>query len=295
MGSCRICGTISRMVGDRDTDAAQRLRAGAGVAPGSWVAAAGIIGVLAAGCGAGGGLAPTAVSPQRILNEAIAAAQEVRSYRVQATGTDRSGRLSLTLEVDGPQRILAIERRPAGTIRFITLGLFTYVNAPRAFWATQPNLTPTEVAALSGRWLKLPTGISAELERAATRLGSLRLFAQCWASNRTSLSYVGRGSLDGHPVLILSNSGASPGTAPGKVNVSSTRPKLPLRTVITGPQKPGASADCRTTVTTEIATLSDFNQHFDISAPAHAISISGSGGTVIDDRDASADIATRST
>lgn len=254
-----------------------------------------VIAVLAAGCGAGGTSVPNAVSPERILSEAIAAVQNVRSYREQATGTDRSGRVSLMLEADGPHQVLAIERRPAGTIRLITLGLFTYVNAPRAFWASEPNLTPTEVSALSGRWLKLPTGISAELESDATRLGSLRHVAQCWANSRRSLSYVGRGNLDGHPVAILANSGADPGTAPGKVYVSSTPPKLPLKVVITGPQKPGGSADCRSTITTEIGTLSDLNQHFDISAPAHAIPIPVSGGTVIDDWDTGTDIATRST
>jgi hypothetical protein len=253
--------------------------------PASWVTAACLIAALLAGCGGAATSVSSAVSPQRILSEAIAAAHTVRSYRIEATGAEGLGRFSATLEVDGPQRLSAtLDLRSVGMIRLMTLGLFSYFNAPRAYWATLPDMTPSEVAAFSGRWLKVPTGISAEVKSVASRLGSLRQIARCWSNSRTSLSYIGRGDLDGHPVVILANRGAAPGSAPGKVYVSATPPKLPLRTVVTGPQKPGASADCRSTVTAEVETLSDFNQRFDISPPPHAISLGGSGETVVDDR-----------
>jgi hypothetical protein len=273
--------------------AAKRRTDGVGVVPARWVAAACVVAALAAGCGAGATSTTRVVSPERVVAEAIAAAQTVRSYRVQETGTDRSGRFWLTAEVDGPDRILAIERRAAGTVRLVKVGPFAYLDAPRAYWAGLPNMTPTEVAAISGRWLKLPG--SAKFESAAARVGTLRKLAQCWGTtSRAGLSYVGRGDLDGHPVVILANSGGAPGTAPGKAYVSTAPPKLPLRVVITGPQKPGAPAECQSIVTSGIETLSDFNQRFDISAPAHALSFAV-GGALIEDRNPGAALATRST
>jgi hypothetical protein len=52
---------------------------------------------------------------------------------------------------------------------------------------------------------------------------------------------------------------------------------------------PGRIRRCRSTLNTGIATFSDYQQ-FDISAPAHAISIPLSAGTFVDDRRARAAI-----
>ena len=71
------------------------------------------------------------------------------------------------------------------------------------------------------------------------------------------------------------NSGAAPGTAPGRIYLSTTSPKLPLRSVITGPPQPGGPAACghKGRISSGIATFSGFNQHFRITAPAHALAV----------------------
>jgi hypothetical protein len=75
----------------------------------------------------------------------------------------------------------------------------------------------------------------------------------------------------------LSNSGADTGTAPGKLYVAATGPTWLLRSIITGPRKPGGPAACANqpgdTPTAADLTLSEFNQPINITAPAGALDL----------------------
>jgi hypothetical protein len=252
-----------------------------------WGTAICIAGVLVSGCGSGSSSAPTpkTTKASRILSEAIAAVRAVHSYRIQASGISRAGRFSVELESDGPNRISERLHSKRETLAVITFGAFTYVNAPRSFWAREPDLPTTLVRAFGGHWLKVPTAISSELKTDVRTVANLNQATKCWADARSSLSYLGRGSINGHPVLILTDSGAGPGAAPGKIYISATPPMWPLKSVVTGPRKPGGLAACGKSVGVEsITDILTFNRHFDISAPAHALTVPIPKGPFVADR-----------
>jgi len=69
--------------------------------------------------------------------------------------------------------------------------------------------------------------------------------------------------------VIVASDGSEPGGAPGKVYVAATGPAWLLRSVVTGPRKPGGPGACvepETPRTSDI-TISDFNQAIALAAP----------------------------
>ena len=234
--------------------------------------AAALAGVAVVGCGASGAGKAGAVNPATVLHEAVAAIGTLHSYEIHATARDGKGPLTLTLEVGGPTDVQAIEARPGGTLEYMTVGSYVYVNAPRAFWSTQPGMTAAALNVIAGRWLKIPTASSAALQQTSTAMANPKALAACWDANRASASYAGRATIDGVPTVELRSTGKAPGTAPGVVYISTINPKLPVKEIITGPHEPGGPASCgHSNITSGIATFSDFNKPIAITPPANAI------------------------
>jgi hypothetical protein len=73
----------------------------------------------------------------------------------------------------------------------------------------------------------------------------------------------------GRRAVIVASDGSEPGGAPGRVYVAATGPDWLLRSVVTGPRRPGGSAACAQSKTarTSDVTLSDLNQPITLAAP----------------------------
>jgi hypothetical protein len=204
----------------------------------------------------------------------------LHSYRVDGTETTHSlGAMRVTAEVGGPGRIFLVEHLAWGTVELTTLGSEAYVKAPESFWAAQSKLTPALVERFAGRWLKAPTSLVPGLQASVSRLTDVGLtVAQCAAARKgtTALRYAGVGTVAGRAAVVLSNGGADPGAAPGKLYVAASGPTWPLRAIITDPRKPGGPAACADpseTITAADLTLSDFNQPIEITTPTGALDL----------------------
>ncbi len=243
-------------------------------------ASGGVIAAMAlAGCGgsSGGPSTTAAVAPEAVLRSAIAALRTLHSYQGRFSGRSTEGPLSVNWEVGGPGELEIDATLPAGTLAMISVGPYTYVKASRSIWSTYPNLPATALNLVSNRWLQLPTGASGTIEQDTRTLTNPIKLAQCWAANGTSLRYVGRAVINGAPTVELRNSGKAPGTAPGFVYVASRSPKLPVKTVITGPTKPGGPTVCShsTLITSGVETLGRFDRPLAIKTPAHPLLLGG--------------------
>lgn len=145
----------------------------------------------------------------------------------------------------------------------------------RAYYAAQPRLTPERVTRYTNRWLRLSTASNPTFAAEVSRTTNLSLELRCWANRRHGMSVAGTASVDGHPAVIVASDGSQPGGAPGKVYVATTGPAWPLRSVVTGPRKPGGSAACAQSTTARAAdiTISDWNQPIALQVPASPLDL----------------------
>jgi hypothetical protein len=241
---------------------------------GAWRAGAAVatlaVSVALTGCGgASTKHGEAAKSPQQIAADAVAASQDLHSFRLDGTITDAHGTTRVSGAVAGPGRIGFSERRASYVVQVITVGSVTYVKGNRAYYASQPKLTPEQVTAYTDRWLKVSTASNPSFARDLGRETNLSIGLRCWAARRHGLRVAGTGSVDGHPAVIVASDGSAPGGAPGKVYVASTGPAWLLRSVITGPRKPGGPGACAEPATprTSDITISDFNQPIALKPP----------------------------
>lgn len=218
----------------------------------------------------------TATSPEsvrEIIADAIAAAKTVHSYRAQGSFTDAQGSASVLAEVNSPTQLRMVEKRSSGEFEAVIYARNAYFKASRAYWTSQPNVTPAQAAVLADRWLRLPSAEGAQLAATVASQVDLGKHARCWSGRESDFTVTGSGTVDGKPVVILRSAGAAPGTAPGTTYVSTTDPKIPLKTVTTGPVKPGGLPGCASDHTSSTVTLSGVNQHFQIARPPSAITL----------------------
>ncbi len=182
----------------------------------------------------------------------------------------------------GPGELEIHETLRGSTFALISVGPYRYVKAARSIWSTYPNLPPAALNLVSKRWLQLPTGASGAIEKGTRMPTNPIKLAQRWAADGPSLRYVGRAVINGAPTIELRNSGKAPGTAPGFVYVASTSPKLPVKTVITGPTKSGGPSVCSQSalITSRVETLGRFNRPLAIKPPSHPLLLRGGGAFV---------------
>ena len=230
----------------------------------------------------GGGTAKhgeAAKPPAQIVDDVAAASRSLHTFRLDGIGTDAQGSLRLTAVVAGPGRIHLAVRRPSGAYDVIALGQEIYLNATRSYYAALPGLTPDQVARFANRWVKLPTADDAEVQASVTRATNIALQTRCWAARKKGLSIAGTGSVHGRAAVIVASDGSAPGSAPGKVYVATSGPAWPLRSIRTGPRKPGGVGACASasTATTSDITLSELNEPIHLAPPTNALDLSTAG------------------
>ena len=249
--------------------------------PGAWRtgAAASTLTVALAACG-GGGVSnksgETAKSPQQIVADVVTATESLHSFRLEGEVTDAKGKAQVTAAVAGPGRLRFAERRAGAAADVIALGSVTYLRANAPYFSAQPGLTPAQVARISNRWLKLSTAATPGFAASVARVTNLTIQLRCWAARKHGLSVAGTGNVAGRAAVIIVSDGSVPGSAPGRVYVAASGRTWPLRSIITGPRKPGGTGPCSqpsSTVRASDVTLSDFNQPIAVAPPAASLDL----------------------
>lgn len=234
------------------------------------------VSVAPAGCGGSSAKhGEAAKSPQQIATDVVAATRHLHSFRLAGTFTDPGGTTRVTAAVAGPGRMSFSEQRASDSVQVIALGGVTYMKASRAYYAAQPKLTPAQVTTYANRWLKLSTASNPSFAADLARNTDLNIKLRCWAERRRGLSVAGTGIVGRRDAVVVASDGSVPGSAPGRVYVAATGPAWPLRSVVTGPRKPGGSGVCvePTISRTSDIAITDFNQPVPLAAPASALDL----------------------
>jgi hypothetical protein len=166
-------------------------------------------------------------------------------------------------------------------VQVVALGSVSYVKGSRDYFAAQPRLTAAQVARYENRWLKLATASIPSFAAELARGTSLSIGIRCWATRKRGLRVAGTGSVGGRTAVILTSDGGEPGGAPGRVYVANTGPAWLLRSVVTGPRKPGGSGACAEPQAPRASDIriSDFNWPITLTAPPSALDLTGADGS----------------
>ncbi len=218
-------------------------------------------------------------SPQQILEQTAAALRSVKSFHIE--GTQARGTETVTADVAGPKELrLDLKQRDAKA-RMVFVDGAVYMNANAAFWRKAE--AGQDAKELDGRWLKVP-GAEGDLEKIAKEVDPANL-SRCLLRDHGTLASGGTGKVAGQPAVVILDKGDRPGTSPGRLYVAATGEPLPLRTIATGPERPGGKKDalCDSDTPTRAGdevVLSRFDEPLDITAPPDALDLGKlSGGT----------------
>jgi hypothetical protein len=82
---------------------------------------------------------------------------------------------------------------------------------------------------------------------------------------------------------VILDKGDRPGTSPGRLYIAATGEPLPLRTIATGPERPGGKKDPRCDSDTptragDEVLFSRYDEPLDITAPPDALDLGKVGG-----------------
>ena len=214
--------------------------------------------------------------PRAILADAAAALRRAESFHLE--GTQGAGKKATEVKADVglPSKLRLTIGQGNATASIIIVGGSLYIKANAAFWNQQG--TGQAAQQLADRWLKTPAG-SGELQSVTKDLDTKTL-AACLVKGHGTLEHGGKATVDGQEAVVIVDKGDRPGTNPGKLFVAASGEPLPLRTIATGPERPGGKKDPKcddSTPTTagDEATFSDYNEPLDLSAPSGAVEIGG--------------------
>jgi hypothetical protein len=216
-------------------------------------------------------------TPEQIVADVRAALGRVHSFRLQGTQTSPSGKSQISAAIGLPGKFQATLTRGGQIVQLVYIDGKGYFTAGRGYWAARSS-NPV-VLRLADRWIETTTALTPQLAQFSA-LTDPSTIGQCVVgANHGTLSKAGTASVNGRPAVIIADKGDAPGSAPGMLYVASTGPALPLRTVQSGPRKPGGTLDpaCHkssnsTTLTSE-ELLTDYDQPVVIAAPAHPVSL----------------------
>ncbi len=211
---------------------------------------------LLAGCGgssSGGGVASE--SPQKILNDSLAAANGLRS--VHAAGAVNSGGQHIALDL---QLVGGVGGRGAitlGGLTFKLVGLknYAYMQAPPAVWE-KAGAPASAARLLQGKWLRAPA--TGEFGSVAKLTDIHALFGQLLGQHGKQLKTGGVSTVAGHKVVALKSD-------QGTLYVAATGKPYPIEVVKTGSD--GGRID-----------FDHFNDSVSVSAPANTINVPSVGG-----------------
>jgi hypothetical protein len=214
-----------------------------------------VLGVLA-GCGgssSGGGIASE--SPQKILNDSLAAANGLKS--VHAAGTVNSSGQHIAIDIHLLGGVGGRGQITLGGLAFKLVGLknYAYMQAPPAVW--QKAGAPASAAQLlQGKWLRAPaTGQFASI---AQLTDIHTLFGQLLSQHGKQLKTGGVSTVAGQKVVAVKSD-------QGTLYVAATGKPYPIEVVKSGSD--GGRID-----------FDRFNESVTLSAPANTIDLPSVGG-----------------
>jgi hypothetical protein len=213
--------------------------------------------VALAGCGgssSGSGIASE--SPQKILNDSLAAANSLKS--VHAAGTVNSGSQHITLDIQlvggkGGQGQITL-----GGLSFKLVGLnhFAYMQAPPAVWE-KAGAPASAAKQLQGKWLRTPA--TGQFGSIASLTDLHTLFKQLLTQHGKKLKTGGESTVAGRKVVAVKSD-------QGTLYVASTGKPYPVE--LDKPGSDGGKID-----------FDRFNEAVSLSAPTNTIDLpSVSGG-----------------
>jgi hypothetical protein len=201
------------------------------------------LGVVASPTVAGGG--EVSKTPKAILVDMQRDLGKVKSYRVVATVREKNAVTKMSGDVfaSGSADIVIGDRR--GSVRMRQLPEASYIKADASYWKAAGGKNGDLLAKkLAGRWVKVPASVSADLKSVVTKL-SPKYLASCATVEAGTVINNGIKTVAGRRAIELEIKGDRPGTSPGLTYVTADGPVLPVRTVQTGPRKPGGKVDER--------------------------------------------------
>jgi hypothetical protein len=216
----------------------------------------------------------------QILSGAAAALENVRSYHIEGESVDEDGRTRIEGDVSASGSMRFTFGLGGARAQVLIAGSDTFLKANRQFWRTQGGSVPEgTLRLLSERWVKAPSGggsLRASFDRMLPEA-----VAYCFTHDVGTVVNRGARRFAGRDVVVLTDKGDKPATAPGDLYVSESG--LPLRVVQTGPRAPGSPdprcGDPDSKTKESDYRLSAFDEPVQITAPAGALDLSGAGGT----------------
>jgi hypothetical protein len=225
----------------------------------------------------------SAKSPKAILADVARDLGPVRSYHLSGTQVDSAGRSSMVGDIDAAGQADLSIRQGKTTVRLLVVSRSaTYLKANAAYWKSAAGKNGAAVAAqLADRWVKAPATSVKDFTSLFAQLAPKRL-ASCVAVGTGTLAKGGTTTVDGHRVVVIIDRGDKPGTTPGKLYVSTTGRKLPVRVVQTGGRRAGGHLDSRCQDADDDSTaqdlhLSAFDKPVHVTAPKGAIVLPADG------------------
>jgi hypothetical protein len=214
---------------------------------------------------------------KQIVADSAAALKTARSAHLEGTVT--IAKKPTAVKIDLEQKNLRFTFKQKGAaVSLIAIGGSVYINANAEFWRQQN--APPAAAALAGHWLKIPAS-QADVGELTKGL-NLATLSRCLVTNHGTLQVAGKTEEGGKPAVVVVDKGDRPGSAPGKLSVSTTGEPLPLRLVVTGKQRAGGpkDPDCNDPENSaqpgDDLRFSRYNEPLSIKPPAGARDLSAS-------------------
>jgi hypothetical protein len=216
-------------------------------------------------------------APQQALEETAAALRQVESFHIE--GTQARGTEVVKADFAGSKKLRLDVRQRDATARMVLIDGSVYMNANAPFWR---RAEAGDVAKeLDGRWLKVP-GAEGDLQKIAKEVDPAHL-SRCLLKDHGTLAAGGTAKVRGQPAVVILDKGDRPGTSPGRLYIAATGEPLPLRTIATGPERPGGKKDPRCDSDTptragDEVLFSRYDEPLDITAPPDALDLGKVGG-----------------
>jgi hypothetical protein len=224
-------------------------------------------------CGSPGEADRTAA---QILADTRVALATVHTFHMHGDFQQKEGRTTVDVDVVVPGAVHFAFTQAQLSGEIVAAGTRVYVKGSRSFWISSGG-TAQAADRLQNRWVSLPasTQLTALLD-----VADPNKVADCLVGDfGGKLAKQGTTSVAGKNVVTLSADGSAPGTAPGRLDVASDGPPLPVRHERTGLAKAGGTSTCRggglsaNTQDTMSGTVdfSNFNGAITVSPPKDAV------------------------
>jgi hypothetical protein len=233
----------------------------------------------------GGGGSRADKEPMALLRDVAAALRHVHSYHFDATTEHPDGHGVINADVARDGKVRYKADTDGRRFEVIAAGTRVYMRANAAFW--RRNGGERLAGRLAGRWVRVPAQRAGGITAVLDPLKPSRL-AFCMTQPSGTLEIHGTAKVGGKQAVAILSKGDRPGTAPGALYVQARGPALLLRSVQTGPARPGGNVDPRcdshgSSITKADIRLSRFDMDVTIRIPKHVLDLdklAGGGRTV---------------